>query len=66
MYSITLAWSPFRAKIDSSGSVIKYADARGNYYLYTTIDSVDYVCVLDKSNASDFETNYKAGATALI
>lgn len=66
MFSINLQYSAFITKVGEA--TIKYADTRGNYYLYVVVGDTEYTCAIDKrsSDAQDFEVNYKDESTSII
>lgn len=62
---ISILWETMKSK-----ESLSYVDTNGNYYIYCTTEApnIEYSCVLqkDKSEAEDFEDNFKDSATALI
>lgn len=63
--NVALAWADFKDRVDNNQLSINYADKFDNYYLYSSNNSFEYVCILDKDDASDFEDNYKESATII-
>lgn len=68
MQDLRITWIRLQEKLELGSAVVTYIDANGNYYLYSLISGIRFVCVLDKSSdhASEFEDNYKAGSSPVI
>ena len=66
---MNLIWTDMKRVIDN-GYKFQYETLDSNrYYIFTTINSIAYECILpytDTSDKTDFDNNYKAGASVCV